>query len=140
MTEAHDQIISNRYKIFYPEHEPREKDPHYKLFKKARKRIINAGVGCWICGSTENRELHHSLVEFASANGVDYKKLSKDFPQYHLKSEEDFLNWVESESNLQVLCSYHHRSPYAGIHHVDYPNWILQKYWKDDLPQVTNPV
>jgi hypothetical protein len=59
-------------------------------------------VGCWICGARENPEAHHAQVEFAAAAGVDFHKLAELFPQYHLDSQEAFLDWVESEGNLTV--------------------------------------
>ena len=134
VTPAHVQIDRECVAFYYPEHLPREKDPHYKLFNKARARLIKAGVGCWICGTKENLECHHSECEYAAATGVDVKKFAALFPEYHIEDEEEFLCYVESEGNFQILCAIHHRSPFAGIHHCVYPNWKLQRFWRDDLP------
>ena len=133
-TPAHLQVDRECVAFYYPEHLPRESDPHYKLFSKARKRIIAAGVGCWICGTKENLECHHAECEYAAATGVDVEKFATLFPEYHITSEEEFLNWVESEGNFQILCALHHRSPYAGVHHCPSPNWKLQRFWRTDLP------
>jgi hypothetical protein len=134
VVKAHTQTVSEHFTVYYPEHPPRENDPHYHLFNSARRRILAAGVGCWICGCHENLELHHAILEFAVASGVDYEKLSADHPEYHITDEESFLAWVEGPGNLLVLCKDHHRSPYCGIHHVDYPSWETQKYWRKDQP------
>jgi hypothetical protein len=133
-TPAHMQRQTDRFALYYPAHEPREKDPHYKAFEKARKRILAGGVGCWICGAKEHIELHHSEVEFAAATGVDLSKFEELYPQYAIESEEEFLAWVESEGNLLALCALHHRGPCSGIHHVPEPNWKLQRFWKDGIP------
>lgn len=131
---AHTQIDREAIVFYYPDHQPRETDPHYHLFNAAKKRILAAGVGCWICGTRENLELHHSECEYAAATGVDVERFTELFPDYHVTDEESFLCYVESEGNLQVLCALHHRSPYAGIHHCPFPNWKLQRYWRKDLP------
>ncbi|HEV2448530.1 MAG TPA: hypothetical protein VGS58_21505, partial [Candidatus Sulfopaludibacter sp.] len=123
--------------FWYPAHGPRRSDPHYRLFNAARKRILAAGVRCWIANEdcTARLELHHQEVEFAAAAGVDLDGLKRLHPEYGLTDEESFLAWVESDGNLRVLCSYHHRSPFAGIHHCPEPNWKLQRMWRADLPR-----
>ena len=134
VTPAHVQIDHEAVAFYYPEHLPREEDPHYHLFNQARKRVLAAGTGCWICGTKENLELHHSEVEFAAATGVDIERFAELFPEYHITCEEEFLAYVESEGNLLVLCAKCHRGPFNGIHHVVYPNWKLQRFWRQDLP------
>lgn len=140
ITKAHYQSEHEAFACFYPEHPPREQDPHYHLFNEARRRVIAAGIGCWICGTHEKLELHHSECEFAAATGIDVESLKLAHPEYGLTDDESFLCWVEGEGNLQVLCAECHRSPYRGIHHVPFPNWKLQKFWRKDLPPVLQPV
>ncbi len=133
VTPAHTQQQTDRFVLYYPDHAPRQDDPHYAAFNAARKRILAAGIGCWICGSKDLLELHHSGVEFAAASGVDLAKFEADYPEFKIENEDEFLAWVESEGNLQVLCSLHHRGPCNGIHHLPHPNWKLQQFWKDGI-------
>lgn len=134
MPEAHYQKQTGAiFDLYFPAHAPRRSDRHYRLFDHARRRLIGSGVGCWICGIRDRLEAHHAQVEFAAAAGVDYAKLAADHPEYHLDSQEAFLAWVESEGNLMILCRQHHRGP-LGVHTLPHPVWVLQKFWKDDLP------
>lgn len=130
---AHTQKQTDSFILYYPDHAPRAEDPHYGAFNAARKRILAAGVGCWICGTHDNLELHHTEVEFAAASGVDLTKFELDYPEFKITCEEDFLAWVESDGNLRVLCALHHRGPCNGIHHLPEPNWKLQRIWKDGI-------
>jgi len=139
MTPAHVQHETLRLAFYFPEHPPRSEDSHYHLFEHARKRILAAGVGCWICGTKEHLELHHQEVEFAAAAGVDVEKFAALFPEYHITDEEAFLCWVESDGNLRVLCADCHRSPYRGIHSCPEPQWKLQRYWLKNLPSPVQP-
>lgn len=132
--------------VAYPPHGPREKDPHYRVFHRARKHLIDdLNVGCWIGGATKAQirdglpadhrcagatqlEAHHAIAEQSGLSEIDWQKVAKDFPQAHLHSDEDFLNFAESEGGLMVLCDIHHRSPNRGIHSITYPAWTLDRY------------
>lgn len=141
VTPAHHQSQTLRVLEWYPQHLPRETDPHYHFFHEAQKRLRAAGkLVCWVCGHDEATsghpiELHHSRVEFALANGVDLDKFIEAYPEFGLVhgDEEAFLAWIESESNLLALCKLHHTGP-QGIHCLPYPIWQALKYWRDDLP------
>ena len=39
--------------------------------------------------------------------------------------------FVDSKYNMIVLCVEHHRSSNRGIHHVPFPEWILQRNAKN---------
>lgn len=53
MTEAHSITLTQMIREYYPAHEPREADPHYKYFLAARNRLEKAGkLTCWVCGAT----------------------------------------------------------------------------------------
>lgn len=133
-TPAHwQQEPAHPYEAYYPEHLPRPRDPHYHLFEAARKRLLACGGGCWRCGERGKLECHHNQVEFAVANGCDREKLARDFPQYAFDSDEAFLEWVESEGNLLILCAKCHRGPIDGIHSIPYPTWIWKRWAKDGI-------
>ena len=135
----------------YPEHGPRESDPHYKVFHEARHHLIDVlGVGCWIGGATKadlraglpeghrcygakQLEAHHHIAEFAGLSELDWMKVAADFPLLGIHSDEDFLNAAESDGGLLILCDKHHRSPYHGIHAITEPVWKLDRFAKDEF-------
>jgi hypothetical protein len=131
---VHNQKVTIELLAVYPDHEPRNEDPHYVYFREARERLKSLGkLRCWICGTDKNVELHHDKVEYALINGVDIEKFRETFPEFGISSDEDFLRFVESEGNLTPLCTLHHRG-YLGIHNLPYPLWLPQKFWKSNLP------
>ena len=95
MTAAHYQklVLNETLRLWYPEHEPRERDPYYKLFHRAKARMKQLDVPCWRCdvhyadlvergapGTGQNPlaatqlEAHHQDIEFSLANGVDIER------------------------------------------------------------------
>lgn len=135
LTPAHSMIVHLTIIEYYPSHEPRENDSHYPLFNAARKRLKKAGkLICWRCGTTENIQLHHALVEFALANGVDIEKFGHLYPELLTEiSDEAFAALVESEGNLMPLCQPCHTGE-QGIHVLPYPAWIAGRFWKAGQP------
>lgn len=119
---AHNQGISNRYTIAYPEHPAREDDPHYRDFEHYRRTHVETAV----CHVAERRggdasecggglELHHSHVEFSMQNGVDLALLEHEYPG--ISDPEQVGAWVESADNLVFYCAKHHRG-HGGVHHA----------------------
>lgn len=135
MTDAHEQKVSNTYEVHYPEHEPREDDPHYHAFeayKKAHKKDAQCYVGQRI-GFDECQgglELHHHFLEFAVINEVDLAAIEKDYP--NLTDPEKVAEWAESDPNFLWLCSKHHRSN-IGAHHAAYADFEASLYVKELL-------
>lgn len=71
-------------------------------------------------------ETHHSTFEWASQNGLDLAKVTADWPA--ITDRAKLAEWVDSEANMLVLCSTHHRAQHEGIHMISYPAWLLQRY------------
>lgn len=118
---AHDQAETHRYVIHFPEHPPREADPHYRDFE-AYRRQTKATARCAFavrtgddstCDHDHPLELHHSHVEFSLQNGVDLKWLERDYPG--ISDPDQVGAWVESAANLEWYCVFHHRGP-GGVH------------------------
>lgn len=135
ITKAHKQTVVNRYTIFYPDHAPREDDPHYKDFQAYRKQHIATAV----CHFAELRggdtsecdgglELHHRVIEFALMNAVDLALFERDYPG--ISDPETLGAWVESGTNLIFLCAKHHRG-HGGIHHASASDWQAEQYIRD---------
>ncbi len=135
MTAAHDQRSTLHILQHVPEHAPREDDPHYHLFEQAKARIKRQGL--WVCAINDDlcggqMELHHSHVEFSEINAVDPEKIERALG-LHFESDEDFQQWVESPSNLEVLCANHHRTHY-GIHVIPSALWEALRWHRAGSP------
>lgn len=115
MTDAHFQIVSLdvRLREWVPEHEPRESDPHYTLFRHAKKKMRDLDIPCWRCdvhyvdlvekgeAPTEANplgayqlEAHHSDAEFSLLNAIDIGHW------WDSSTREDAGFMVESFSNV----------------------------------------
>lgn len=136
LTPEHNQGVTNRYTVHYPEHGPRESDPHYHDFHEYKRRRKTDGT--WHCDfAMEHRggdfsecdltrplECHHKHIEFALQNSVDLTLLEKDYPGV---SETGVGAWVESAINLELLCVAHHRGP-GGKHHISVSDFEGEMY------------
>jgi hypothetical protein len=143
---AHKIKMSTSYTINYPEHKKRQ---NTSLYNKTHKDLCNK-LSCFICNKTSNDtslETHHFYCKKAGTNGIDWIKFGQ-FAQtcYNIQTGiliGDKFNWnevaknpdifVDSQHNMIVLCLEHHRSGNKGIHHVPFPDWILQKNAKKNF-------
>lgn len=134
-TPAHNQQETHRYVVRYPEHEPREHDPHYRDFEAYRRAHV-ATAKCAVgehrddfseCDGEHPLELHHAHIEFALQNGVDLAWLERDYPGV---SDPDAVGaWVESGANLEFLCRTHHRGA-GGVHNASASDFEAERYVK----------
>jgi hypothetical protein len=155
-TPAHTQKATYTVEEWFPAHAPRTDDPHYSLFNKTRARLVRLGaLHCWRCGVKEGDallddsgkptdakasiELHHSIVEFSLANAVDVEEFAKLYPELHVADDATFLQFVESEGNLMPLCVKCHRGR-QGIHCVQYPGWLIERFKKKGVPPIVQVV
>lgn len=143
---AHSQVVSVRYVVHYPEHEPRASDPHYHAFEAFRAAHSAAAV-CFVgerlgfgeCRTAQGHplpvqplpvaaaglELHHAHLEFALLNAVSLTALQHDFPD--LTDPVKVAAWAESDRNFMWLCAWHHRGA-AGAHHATHADWTAGLY------------
>lgn len=135
MVPAHDQLLTLHIRQHVEAHEPREQDPHYRLFEQLKARLKRQGL--WrcviadeLCGGVP--ELHHSYVEFSEITSVDPDKIAQSLG-LHFLTDEDFQRWVESPGNTEVLCTHHHRAGY-GIHQLPEPLWQAVRFHREGLP------
>lgn len=121
---AHTQTHSSHYEMHYPEHGSREGDPHYKDFNEFHRRtkddpeLYQCSVGkrrgdFSDCVLDKPLELHHTHIEWALQNGVDLVLLEHQYPG--ISNADELGAWVESASNLEWLCLFHHRG-HGGAH------------------------
>lgn len=131
---AHEQAMTLHVVASVPEHEPRDGDPHYKLFEQAKARLKRQGL--WKCVLSDHYcagvpELHHSHLEFSQVNASDFHKVNQALG-LHLEDDDEFAAWCESPGNLEVLCSAHHRTAY-GVHVLPGPLWEPMRFRKAGL-------
>lgn len=151
---AHTQATTHRYMIVYPDHEPREHDPHYRDFNAYRRKHVDTAQ-CQFgvdrngdfseCDLVHPLELHHAVIEFAllgnlrdidgdgdidldPSSGVDLKILAADFPG--IDTPEEVGDWINSESNLVFLCRKHHRGA-GGVHSAAYADYVASQYVRE---------
>lgn len=131
MTDAHDQKETLHIIAHIPEHEPRESDPHYKLFNQAKARIKKQGL--WKCALNDDLcggqlELHHQHIEFSQVNNTDPHRIEEALG-LHFKNDDEFQAWIESPGNLEVLCTNHHRTHF-GVHVLPSALWETLRFRK----------
>lgn len=138
MTAAHEKEVTIRIIERWPEHDPREDDPHYKVFLAAKKRL-KANPALWRCHVPSayhagQLEVHHSVVEFAHGNDVDVLKLNEMYG-LHL-DDEQFATWIEDIGNCEVLCVLHHRGQ-EGVHSLPEPEWNAMRLAREGVEVIT---
>lgn len=122
---------------YVPGHGEREEP----LFKASRHQLIVVEKKtCWLCGTSEQLEAHHSPIEFSEANDVDFgpgSNIRLDFPQFDWAAFDrqggDPNLFIDSVHNLMILCKPCHIGKNRGIHAKTHPNWVLRRYAKKDV-------
>lgn len=136
--------MSSHYTLNYPEHPERKTSA---IFRKTRDELINQRkLTCFICGVTSSKdkplEAHHFYCEKYAQTMIDWDKFGEFAKNcYNIQTGENLaanFDWaavkqnpdifVDSVYNMVVLCRQHHTSGNKGVHHVPFPDWILQKY------------
>ena len=132
---AHAQAETHRYTMHFPEHAPRESDPHYAAFEAYRRHTkdtaacyVGERAGAAAC-SPGPLELHHAVLEFAVANAADPRALHRDFPEIAADaSPDEIAAWLESSpGEFRWLCAFHHRG-HGGAHTASHADWTAQLY------------
>jgi hypothetical protein len=130
------------YSIHYPSHPPRENTPLYNHNQKLLCEIND--IPCLICGRNRKTnqaqtEAHH-LMRHSSMNSIDWIEFGRKAQSiYHMQTGICIgagFDWtevaknpslfVDSPSNLLILCQEHHRGSHEGIHNLPMPDWLLQ--------------
>jgi hypothetical protein len=130
ITNEHLVKESSTFAEYYPAHPPRTES---SLFRKTKKHYHDTGATCLICGSKDKIEIHHFFCEWAFADAVDWEHMKTIHPDFDWSIFQSPTDFVDSIYNTIPLCEVHHRDPHKGIHHIPYPNWIIQKYVKTDF-------
>lgn len=146
MTEAHKTVRHLTEVIITPEHAERTESAE---FGRSKERLKTDGhYQCWICGTTENLQVHHFGCEWSLENICDFEKLKVFCEEYDpygygrlLRNQP--MTTVDDVRNLLVICQEHHiggakDGAANGIHEITFPVWVIQKLAKqgeDPVPQ-----
>ena len=136
---AHKSFRSLFEVVQYPEHDERKES---SVFKKTKKRLKKDGhYKCYICGSTEELQVHHYGGEWALSEVLDLNKLKSFLEEWDVYGYGRLLRDVPLDSvddvrNPMVLCQEHHTGGMKdgsanGVHNITFPAWISQKLVKD---------
>lgn len=118
------------------------------IYNKTHNELcVQKNIPCFICGKTRKEttvslDIHHFYIEKASVNAIDWYKFGQFAKScYNIQTGENIahnFNWgkvaknpdifVDYRYNMVVLCKEHHTSGNKGIHHVAFPDWIVQKF------------
>lgn len=120
-----------------PDHGEREESPE---FKAAKERLKGDGhYKCWICGTTENLQVHHRGAEFKYRTITDFDKLKEyleenDTYGYGRLLKHKPITSVDDIRNQKVLCQAHHTGidhedggGAIGVHFMPEGEWLMQK-------------
>lgn len=124
----HEQSQTLHFSIFYPDHPPRTEST---LFRKTKHHLVAVlDTPCWVCGTKEKREVHHWHAEWADSEGIDWDKMRALHPAFDWSTFKEPADFIDSEYNMRILCSKHHRGINHGIHMVPLPMWEMQRIQK----------
>ena len=114
-----------------------------EAFRRNKQRLREDGhYQCWVCGSTENLQVHHFGIEWSLSNIADWEKVKAfceewDPYGYGRLLHNQAITSPDDIRNLLVLCQEHHTGvdhadggSGTGIHDLTFPVWVVQKLAK----------
>jgi hypothetical protein len=136
MTKEHEQSERLTQDVVYPAHEDRTESSEFR--KNKRLLVKQLDVPCWICGSRENREVHH-LFEWSLFPALDTEKMLDtlhvfDPYGYTHKMGEQPIESPDDIRNLVVLCGVN-----LGVHEITLPIWLSLRAVKPGI-EITKAV
>lgn len=147
--EQHTQTDRLEEHVAYPHHPNRKAS--YLYVKNHKTLVKQMNLPCFKCfmktidgplpaKAYEKREVHHYLLEWATWNAVDPRKVQKildngffDPYGFAAKMKGQPFESPDDIRNLFVLCHEHHMDHSIGIHHTDGPLWLSDMVAKDGI-------
>jgi len=127
----HEVSQTLEFQVYYPDHPPRTESA---LFRRTKHHLVAVlDTPCWVCGSKEQREVHHFHAEWADSEGIDWDKMRALHPNFPWSTFSEASDFIDSEYNMMVLCEKHHRAKGHGIHMIPYPIFVMQHNKRDDF-------
>ena len=153
VTQAHVDQSTLTVSIYDPEHAQRVTTA---IFTRTRDEVLKDETVCWLCGQTADivgsLEIHHNVVERMFAEIIDWqlikdaaldgqvgwtehqRELNKNYNWDKFMEAVPFdpYVWVDNAHlNGIPICKPHHTGKDEGIHSMDYPRWLAQRYIKE---------
>lgn len=146
MIEAHETIRHLTEVIITQGHVCRTESTEF-LHNKDRLKA-DGHFKCWVCGSTEDLQVHHFGCEWSLQNVCDFEKLKAFCEEWDPYGYGKLLKNIPIASaddvrNMLVLCLQHRLGGTKdgvanGIHEITFPAWVIQKLAnssEDPVPQ-----
>jgi hypothetical protein len=146
ITKIHVESRTIKDFVIDPDHHERTESEEFRATKKRLKE--DGHYHCYICGSTENLQVHHRALEYMFTNVADFDKVKEFCEEWDIYGYGKLLKnkpFVSQDDirNQMVLCQKHHTgedhengNTGTGIHSLTFSSWIIQKLCKDGA----NPV
>jgi hypothetical protein len=144
MVNEHVEKLNINVEMVTPAHVDRSASPE---FRHSVKRLKDDGhYKCWICGTTEDLQVHHFGCEWSESNDCDMDELGQvllalDVYGYN-HADNSPIETVDDVRCMMVLCQTHHTGvdhvtkTGTGIHNTPFPFWLMQRVGKvNPLPQ-----
>jgi len=120
--------------------DPDHAEPRFEseVFRAAKERLKADGhYRCWVCGTTDNLQVHHFIVEYMFQPLEDLSRVKEvaeqlDIYGYGRLLKNQPLTSSEDVRCLMVLCQSHHTGVNheggngTGIHDLSFPSFIIQ--------------
>jgi hypothetical protein len=122
LTKEHTQFRTLKEVAYYPAHPDRTESDEFREIKREFKK---EHAKCWINNGYCDGpiEVHHDVIEYSEAMGVDWEKVKKDYPN---------IDHVDDKDQMLTICKRHHTGKYTGKHNISEPIWKMQKYMDDE--------
>jgi hypothetical protein len=153
ITTAHVDKSTLTVSVYDPEHAQRVTTA---IFTKTRDEILKSETLCWLCGQPATvvgpLELHHCNVERMFAEIMDWELVrcaamagelgftqnqrkenaNWDWDSFLAATPFDPYAYVDNmHLNGLPLCKHHHTGVDEGIHNMDFPRWLAQRYARE---------
>lgn len=145
--DTHEEKETLSVDVYLPGHEPRTTSP---IFCHSRLMLLQRdGSSCRQCGVHDGLEAHHSPIERAFADGVDWaivRAICESGEWGWTQAQRDAakaFDWTEFDPadpyifidnmlvNGMLLCKDHHIRKDTGIHALPHPIWEFQRFAKE---------
>jgi hypothetical protein len=137
MTEIHMESRTLHDMVIDPDHADRTTSAEFEASVSRLKE--DEHYKCWVCGGSDNLQVHHRAVEYMYANIANYdlaKEFLEEWDVYgygKLLKNRPMLS-KDDIRNQMVLCQEHHtgvdqenNKTGTGIHDLTFSSWVIQK-------------
>jgi hypothetical protein len=150
VSEVKQHIIERKLRetVITPDHVKRTESEEFRHSKERLR--VDGHYQCWVCGATNDLQVHHFAVEWSLQSLADWDKVKAFVEEwdpygYGRLLRNQPMTSADDVRNMLVLCQEHHTGvdhedggSGTGIHEMTFPVWIIQKLARegeDPVPQ-----